>query len=109
MVKVYEDYTWLPGTDLWVSAQHLEVLGAGAGAYGQREGVVKLVDDEVQVHCLLPVHIRVTNGQLATVSPIHLHLSLGRSSLSLVIQWVYLHNNKLIYLYQEEDQDISKT
>lgn len=67
-----------------MATQHLQVLGAGAGADSQREGVVKLVNDEIEVHCLLPVHIRVTDGQLTTVSSVYFHLSLERSVRSLL-------------------------
>ena len=62
-----------------MATQHLQVLGAGAGTDCQGESVVKLMDDEVEVNCLLPIHIRIPNGQFATVSPIYLHFSLFKS------------------------------
>lgn len=63
-------------THLRVSSEHLQLLGTGARADGESEGVVKLVDDQVQVHRLLPVYVRVTNRQLAAVLAEHFHLRL---------------------------------
>lgn len=61
--------------------EDLQFLRTGARADGQRECVVKLVDDEVEVHRLFPVNVGVANGQLLGVLPEHFYVRLRSENL----------------------------
>lgn len=66
---IYRQCTYLLG----VSLEDLQLLGAGPGADGQSESVVKLMDDQVEVDRLLPVDVRVSDRQLFGILPKHVH------------------------------------
>ena len=56
-----------------MSFEDLQLAGTGAGTHGQRQVVVELVDDHVDVDGLLPVDLRVADRQLLAVATEHLH------------------------------------
>lgn len=61
-----------------MSLQHLQLFGAGARTDGQSERVVELMDDQVQVHRLLPVYLGVADGQLFGIFAEHLDVGLWK-------------------------------
>ncbi|GBP54129.1 Phosphatidylcholine:ceramide cholinephosphotransferase 1 [Eumeta japonica] len=65
-----------PAHLLRMPAQHLQLFGAGACADGQRQRVVELMDDQVQVDSLLPVDLRVADRQFLGILAEYLHVSL---------------------------------
>lgn len=64
-----------------MAAQHLQLLGRRARADGQRERVVELMDDQIQVDRFLPVDVRIADGQFARVFAIDVDLGLPRTGM----------------------------
>lgn len=81
-----------------MSAEHLKIFRAGACTNSQCKGVVKLVNDEVKVDSFFPVNIRVSNRQLATVSPINLYLCLKITESNIELK--YISRNNLFMQYK---------
>lgn len=48
---------------LWVPSQYLQLFWRGACANGQRERIVELMYDKIEIDCLFPINIRIANGQ----------------------------------------------
>lgn len=61
---------------LRVPLQDLQLLWAGTRANGQRERVVELVYNQVQINGLLPVDFRITDGQFLRVLAKYFDVSL---------------------------------
>ena len=58
--------------------EDLQLARTGPGADGQRQVVVEVVDDHVDVDGLLPVDLGVADRQFLAVPPEHLHQGLKR-------------------------------
>ena len=57
---------------------YLQILRRRPRADGERDLVVELVDDEVEIDGLLPVDVGVADGQLAAVAAENLHQEAGQ-------------------------------
>lgn len=55
---------------------HLQFLWARSRAYGERERVVELVNNEIKINGLLPVDVRIADRQLLAVLAKYIDLRL---------------------------------
>lgn len=59
-----------------MALKDLQIFRTSSCANGHCKGVVKLMNDEIQVECLFPGYIRVTNRELLAVSSKNFYLCL---------------------------------